>query len=199
MLQFLKLAVQDRIRLTLFGDGYPLPFDMGKAAVALTEPSGAPIPPYQAPIFIAIHGGKRENVGNPDFYGLAENFEFNITISFKKAYVGRFRIGSELITNSEDGVEWLTEFVIGSLHGHLALATEANALIALANYTSRGAFLAGEMPRFVAADDCIERDGVWWGASRNSKHSDSPEGVSQRLTFTGIKMVRYIADIAPAT
>ena len=193
MLQFLKLAVRDRLQQTLFGDGKPLLPKSGQCE--LTEANGQPIPPFNAPVVIAIHGGSLNRVSPDTHFGLAEEMSFSVTVSVKRAHVPKFRSGDITISNASDGVEWLCEYIIGALHGYLALASDANALATLAGI-DRGEFIAGEPPLFSDADEVIERDGSWWGV--NIENKGSIYGASCRMTFTGIHLRRYIGDIAPS-
>lgn len=190
MINFLKLAVKNRLASQLFGASKPFPANSGEVNIT---GNGMPTTPHQGYVFFAVHGGTRICLSRTDQYHLHERYDFTVTISLKSAHAPRFRAGDLIISNAADGVELFGEFVVQRLHGNLSVWSEANTLLSAAGYNAKGNFLS-TFPTFLSGGPAIDRTGSWFGATIDDKGGFA--GVSYELRFAGVELIRYIGDLS---
>ncbi|MEM4360035.1 MAG: hypothetical protein QXT45_05865 [Candidatus Bilamarchaeaceae archaeon] len=155
--------------------------------------SGQPALGWQGYIFIAVHGGSRINLAGDDYY-LYERHDFSVTISIKSADTPRFRVGEVLIDSPELGVNTVSEYIIGAIHGNLDLWDQANKLIDASPLKGRGHYIS-KAPFLSRLGEPTPVTGQWFGARQDDR--GTPCGLSLEIRFGGLEMIRYIVDIKP--
>lgn len=185
----MHLSIRDRIKTHVIPATTSFS-SQASAACELTD-NGRPTTTDRGIVFFAVHGGNRTNRASQDsqFY-LHDQFNFKVTISVKSANKPRYRFGDEVLESWDTGIGFLTDLVVVSLNGYLGLAVDANTLMVNAGYTTVQPFVLGVAPKFLAADNPVERTASWFAA--RSSDQGTPMGISVELRFSGLQLIREI-------
>lgn len=161
------------------------------AACEITD-DGRPTVPYQGLVFFGIHNGQyRSNNQTSGRYYQDSYCNFSITVSVKSAHISRYRFGDVVIADAATGLEMISDLAVVALTGYLSLSEETNTLMAV-DFPSDQTFLFGEPPVFLGSSRVVPRSAEWFGAKPAADDSNRPMGLSQELSFQGLRLIRPV-------